>query len=194
MVFICKKYLSTLHTNKHSDNFLILPLFSLIEYDKSCIAHIIYSWSKSEKSAVLARFIFVPYPCLFWEGLRPEHNCCGPTHHYQSIANENKKIRIGYVLKSADVGNLFSRRNSENSSHPRMRTSVQIYIHPHMIAHTRALPPTPAPTHRTPMHTHTHPGTPPHTCAHLRTPRYTRAHLYTPGHTRTHPTHTHWYP
>ena len=65
MVFICKKYLSTLHTNKYSDNFLILPLFSLIEYDKSCIAHIIYSWSKSKKSAVLARFIFVSYPCLF---------------------------------------------------------------------------------------------------------------------------------
>ena len=92
MVFICKKYLSTLHTNKHSDNFLILPLFSLIEYDKSCIAHIIYSWSKSEKSA---RFIFVPYPCLFLEG--PEHNCCGPTHHYQSIANENKKILMNII-------------------------------------------------------------------------------------------------
>ena len=28
-----------------------------------------------------------------------------------------EKIRIGYVLKSADVGTLFSRRNSENSSH-----------------------------------------------------------------------------
>ena len=97
MLFICKKYLSTLHTNKYSDNFLILPLFSLIEYDKSCIAHIIYSWSKSEKSAVLARFIFVPYPCLFWEGLRPEHNCCGPTHHYQSIANENKK-KFSWIL------------------------------------------------------------------------------------------------
>ena len=28
-----------------------------------------------------------------------------------------KKIRIGYVLKSADVGTLFSSRYSENSSH-----------------------------------------------------------------------------
>ena len=28
-----------------------------------------------------------------------------------------KKIRIGNVLKSADVGTLFSRRNSENTSH-----------------------------------------------------------------------------
>ena len=33
----------------------------------------------------------------------------------QEITKE--KIRIGYVLKSADVGTLFSRWNSENSSH-----------------------------------------------------------------------------
>ena len=31
-----------------------------------------------------------------------------------SRRNVLKKIRIGYVLKSADVGTLFSRRNSEN--------------------------------------------------------------------------------
>ena len=41
----------------------------------------------------------------------------------------NKKIRIGYVLKSADVGTLFSRRNSENSSHPRMCTWVCAGVH-----------------------------------------------------------------
>ena len=96
-----------------------------------------------------------------------------------------KKIRIGYVLKSADVGTLFSGRNSENSSHTCMRTPVQIYAHPR--------------TH--PLNTHAHPHTPKHTCDHLCTPAHThahpgipahtRAHPGTPTHTRTHPTHTH---
>ena len=65
----------------------------------------------------------------------------------------NEKIRIGYVLKSADVGTLFSRKNSENSSHT--------------YAHTRAYP-------RTPVHTHAYPHTPAHTCAHLHTPAHTQ--------------------
>ena len=47
-----------------------------------------------------------------------------------------KKIRIGYVLKSADVGTLFSRRNSENSSHTHAITCK----HPHT-PHTYPLMP-----------------------------------------------------
>ena len=41
-----------------------------------------------------------------------------------------EKIRIGYVLKSADVWTLFSRRNSENSSH----------THAHTPTHTPQIP------------------------------------------------------
>ena len=69
----------------------------------------------------------------------------------------NYKIRIGNVLKSADVGTLFSRRNSENTSH------------------THAYPRTPAHTH---AHTHTH--TLAHTPAHSHTPAHTRTHPHTP--------------
>ena len=67
------------------------------------------------------------------------------------IYNLQQKIRIGYVLKSADVGTLFSRRNSENTSH----------IHAHLCTptHTHALPPSPA-------HARAHLRTPPHTLAH----------------------------
>ena len=63
----------------------------------------------------------------------------------ESSINDNayQKIRIGYVLKSADVGTLFSRRNSENSSNT--------------TAHTRLHPPTPAHTH---PHTRSHHTTP----------------------------------
>ena len=46
------------------------------------------------------------------------------------------KIRIGYVLKSADVGTLFSRRNSENSSH----TLVHTRTHPRTPTHTPHIP------------------------------------------------------
>merc|ERR1712218_281616 len=84
-----------------------------------------------------------------------------------------KKIRIGNVLKSADVGTLFSRRNSENTSH------------------THAYP-------RTPAHTGTYPCTPSHTCTHPRTPMHTlthtRAHPRTLSHTRTHSRTPHTYP
>ena len=55
-----------------------------------------------------------------------------------------EKIRIGYVLKSANVGTLFSRKNSENS----------LKIHPthmHTPMHIRAPPFCPLPP--TPMHT-----------------------------------------
>ena len=41
-----------------------------------------------------------------------------------------KKIRIEYVLKSADVGTLFSNRYSVNSSHANTRR------HPHTFTHT----------------------------------------------------------
>ena len=81
----------------------------------------------------------------------------------------NVKICIGYVSKSADVGTLFSGRNSKNSSHICMRTPVQIYAHPRTIVHTRTHPHTPT----------EHPCTPAHTQAHPRTPRYTHAHPHT---------------
>ena len=70
-----------------------------------------------------------------------------------------RKIRIGYVLKSADVRTLFSGRNSENSSNTH--------------AHTSAYPCTPTHTHaspRTPSHTQAHLDTPAHTCAPAHTP------------------------
>ena len=39
------------------------------------------------------------------------------------------KIRIGYVLKSADVGTLFSGRNSDNSS------NTHVYTHAYPRTH-----------------------------------------------------------
>ena len=62
-----------------------------------------------------------------------------------------KKIRIGYVLKSADVGTLFSGRNSENSSH----THVQTRPHLPIPAHTHAPPCPPVPS-RAHQHTSVH--------------------------------------
>ena len=59
------------------------------------------------------------------------------------------KIRIGYVLKSADVRTQVSSRYSENSSHTYLCTST----HPHAQL-------------RTPAHTRTHPCTSPHIPAH----------------------------
>ena len=64
-----------------------------------------------------------------------------------------EKIRIGYVLKSADVGTLFSGRNSENSSHTYAHTSPHIATPAHTLLRT--------PTHTyPPAHTHTHLHTP----------------------------------
>ena len=56
-----------------------------------------------------------------------------------------EKIRIGYVLKSAEVRTLVSRRYSENSSHTHP-------VHTHVYMHT-------------PEHFHTYPGPPPHSQA-----------------------------
>ena len=105
-----------------------------------------------------------------------------------------QKIRIGYVLKSANVLTLVSRKYSENSSntHTRRqpRTSANFYTHTC----------TPTPTHVrvcTPTHTITHPRTCMYTCTHLCTPVHTRAHMRTPAHTRAHPhtpVHTHTHP
>ena len=69
------------------------------------------------------------------------------------------KIRIGYVLKSADVGTLFASRYSENSSHTPTRR------HPHTSAHLCTPMPTRPhlriPTHTLAYpHTHTYPHTP----------------------------------
>ena len=81
------------------------------------------------------------------------------------------KIHIGYVLKSAEVRTLVSRRYSENSSHIPMQT----------IAHT----------HRNPcilMHTCTHPSTDARTSIHPCTPAQTLTQLSIPT-----PTHTYSY-
>ena len=104
--------------------------------------------------------------------------------HSKFTQSGYEKIRIGYVLKSADVGTLFSWRNSGNSSHTCMRTPVQIYAHPRTIVHTRTHPHTPT----------EHPCTPAHTQAHPRTLVYTRAHPGTPTHSHTHPHTSHTYP
>ena len=96
--------------------------------------------------------------------------------------NHKEKIRIGYVLKSADVETLFSSRYSENSS----------------LAHTRRHPHT-----FTPVHTCAHLCTPTHTAhtsAHLCTPMHTHPHsapLCIPAHNLAYPrtpTHTHAHP
>ena len=73
---------------------------------------------------------------------------------YQQICGLKKKIRIGYVLKSADVGTLFSGRNSENSSNTHADTSE----YPCTPAHTHA-------SLRTLAHTHAHRCIPAHTSA-----------------------------
>ena len=80
--------------------------------------------------------------------------------HVFHFALSKEKIRIGNVLKSTDIGTLFSRRNSEN--HPT-----------HMCI---------------PMHIHTYPCISTHTSAHPCTPAHTRPHLCTPAHTHKLPT------
>ena len=101
-----------------------------------------------------------------------------------------KKIRIGYVLKSADVLNLVSRRYSENSSnthtcrHP--RTFAHYHTHPCTPVHTTPTHPI-TPTYmyvplRAPVHDHAHPRTPEHTRAHPSTPAHTHTHQHTPMH------------
>ena len=66
-----------------------------------------------------------------------------------------QKIRIGYVLKSADVGTLFSGRNSENSSHTHSLTRAHKPTPAHPLPPTRTRPhlPTPAYTCARRMHT-----------------------------------------
>ena len=46
-----------------------------------------------------------------------------------------EKIRIGNVLTSADAGTLFSRRNSENSSHTHAYTRTHLHTPAHNHAH-----------------------------------------------------------
>ena len=79
------------------------------------------------------------------------------------------KIRIAYVLKSADVETLFSSRYSENSSHAHTRrhphTFTHTCAHQCTLVHTYAHPP----TLRTPAHTHTHSCIPAHTHSSSRT-------------------------
>ena len=97
-----------------------------------------------------------------------------------------KKIRIGYVLKSADVLTLVSRRYSENSS------NTHTCRHPRTFAHYHTHPCTPV--HTTP--TQSHPHTCMYLCVHLCMTMHTRAHPSTPEHTQAHPStpahaHTH---
>ena len=80
------------------------------------------------------------------------------------------KIRIGYVLKSAEVRTLVSNRYSEDSSR----------IHPRISIHTCAYL-------CTPMYTCIHLNTPTQTRAHLHIPKHTCAHQHTSGYTCTHP-------
>ena len=53
---------------------------------------------------------------------------------------------MGYILKSSDVGTLFSGRNSENSSHTHVHTHAypctpdHTCVHPHSLAHTPHIP------------------------------------------------------
>ena len=101
---------------------------------------------------------------------------------FDACSIQLKKIRIGNVLKSADVETLFSRRNSENSSHTHTHTCA----YPHTPVHTNACL-------CTPMHSFPHPHTPMHTSVHL----HALAHTHTPAHTHTHqhsPAHTHAHP
>ena len=72
------------------------------------------------------------------------------TNPYLENEGLRKKIRIGYVLKSADVETLFSSRYSENLSHAHTRR------HPHTFTNTCAHPP----TLRIPTHTLAYPRTP----------------------------------
>ena len=92
-------------------------------------------------------------------------------HKSQQCQPPSVKICIGYVLKSADIGTLFSNRYCILKIHP---------TH----THTCRLP-------RTFTHTCTHSGTlahtPTHTCAYQQTPVHTRGHQRTPVHTRAYP-------
>ena len=89
------------------------------------------------------------------------------------------KIRIGYVLKSADVRTQVSSRYTENSFQTHLHTPMHTQLHPHTLAHTPA---------HTSMHTRAHPHTPVHTRTHPHTPAHTRTHLCIPRHSQAHPT------
>ena len=59
-----------------------------------------------------------------------------------------RKIRIGYVLKSADVG-LYSPEEILKIHPTHMRTPVHIHAHPRTTMHTRTYPHTPEAFQRT---------------------------------------------
>ena len=106
---------------------------------------------------------------LGW-GQKMLYSYCISTKYYCFKIKIIGKIRIGYILKSADVGTLFSSRYSENSSHAHTRR------HSHTFTHTCA-------HYCTIVHTYAHPPI-------LRTPTHTHAHPFIPAHTQTYP-HTH---
>ena len=93
-------------------------------------------------------------------------------HKSQQCQPPSVKICIGYVLKSADIGTLFSNRYCILKIHPT-----------HTLADTHALSLTPA---HTQAHLRTHPRTPAHTCTYQHTPVHTRGHLCTPAHAHAH--------
>ena len=80
------------------------------------------------------------------------------------LAKSYIKIRIRYVLKSADVGTLFSSKYSENSSHAHTRrhplTFTHTCAHQCTLVHNYAYPPTLRTHTHTRAHTHTHLCTP----------------------------------
>ena len=71
---------------------------------------------KFDVSDVLSTYLHCMYKVFpfMWSNYEKSDQNCKWFHNIES--NHNKKICIGYVLKSADVGTLFSSRYSENSS------------------------------------------------------------------------------
>ena len=97
-----------------------------------------------------------------------------------------RKIRIGYILKSADVLSL---------SLQKIFWKFIQHTDSQTLVHFRRLPPTPIHTcaycthPHTPMYVYVHPHPPTYmyvNCTHMCTPAHTRTHPRTPTHTRTH--------
>ena len=100
------------------------------------------------------------------------------------IKNNDKKIRIGYILKSAEVRTLVSRRYSENSSRTNLCKMTSTRIHLNILTYTCALP-------HTPKYTHAYQSTPLHTFAHQHPPAHTHTNPHIPVHTPHRTTHAH---
>ena len=93
-------------------------------------------------------------------------------HKSQQCQPPSVKICIGYVLKSADIGTLFSNRYCILKIHP-----THPRRHPRTFTHTCTYSGTLA---HTPKHPCAYLYIPAHTCAYPRTPAHAHAHLRTP--------------